>query len=79
MLKIVSERKLRYVYKYESEIQVYGKIQNPNGIYLFKLNNENIRKVRNKLKAQPISKLMKTPEWCQWRRSGDFTGNFGHI
>ena len=51
MLKIVSKRKLNYVYKYESEIYVYDKIQNPNDIYLFKVNEKNTRKVRNKLRA----------------------------
>ena len=63
MLKIVRERKLNYMYKQKSEIYVYDKIQNPNGIYLFKVNNKNSRKVRNNIRALSISKLtMKTPE-----------------
>ena len=63
MLKIVRERKLNYMYKQKSEIYVYDKIQNPNGIYLFKVNNKNSRKVRNNIKLLSISKLtMKTPE-----------------
>ena len=63
MLKIVRERKLNYMYKQKSEIYVYDKIQNPNGIYLFKVNNKNSRKVRNNIKPLSISKLtMKTPE-----------------
>ena len=33
------------MYKYESEIYVYGKIYNQNGIYLFKVNNKNTRKI----------------------------------
>ena len=47
------------------------------GIYLFKVNNKNSRKVRNNIKPLSISKLtMKTPEWSQWRRFDDFIGNF---
>ena len=62
------------------KIYVYDKIQNRNGIYLLKVNNKNTRKVWNKLKAYHISKLtMKTPDWCQWRRSDEFFGNFEHI
>ena len=80
MLKIVRERKLNYMYKQKSEIYVYDKIQNPNGIYLFKVNNKNSRKVRNNIRALSISKLtMKTPEWSQWRRFDDFIGNFEQI
>ena len=50
------------------------------GIYLFKVNNKNSRKVRNNIRALSISKLtMKTPEWSQWRRFDDFIGNFEQI
>ena len=44
-------------------------------IYLFKINNRNIRK-----RWEICSKLIiKTPEWRQWRRSDIFTVNFEHI
>ena len=44
-------------------------------IYLFKVNNRNIGK-----RCQICSKLtIKTIEWRQWRLSGSFIVNFGHI
>ena len=44
-------------------------------IYLFKVNNRNIRK-----RCGKCSKLtMRTPEWRHWRCSGVFIVNFGHI
>ena len=69
MLKIVSKRKLNYAYKNESEICVYDKIQNPNGIYLFKVNNKSITylKVNNE-----DTRMM------SWSGSLDFIGNFEH-
>ena len=43
--------------------------------YLLKVNNRNARK-----KREICSKLtIKTPERCQWRRSGVFIVNFEHI
>ena len=46
----------------------------PVGIYLFKVNNRNIRR------CEICSKLTrKTPERRQWRRSGVFIVNFEHI
>ena len=46
----------------------------PN-IYLFKFNSRNTRK-----RCEIFSKLtIKTPERCQWRRSGVFIVNFEHI
>ena len=47
----------------------------PANIYLFKVNNRNIRK-----RYEKCSKLtIKTPKQRQWRRSGAFTVNFEHI
>ena len=44
-------------------------------IYLFKVNNRNIRK-----RCGKCSKLtMRTPEWRHWHCSGVFIVNFGHI
>ena len=44
-------------------------------IYLFKVNNRNTRK-----RHEICSNLtLKTPERRQWRRSGVFIVNFGHI
>ena len=45
----------------------------PVGIYMFKVNNRNTR-----TRCEICSKLIKTPERCQWRRSSDFI-NFEHI
>ena len=45
------------------------------GIYLLKVNNRN-----SSTKCEICSKLtIKTPEQCQWRRSGVFIVNFEHI
>ena len=42
---------------------------------MFKINNRNTR-----TKCEICSKLtIKTPERCQWRRSGVFNVNFQHI
>ena len=50
-------------------------IQYSVNIYLFKVNNRNIGK-----RCQICSKLTtKTIEWRQWRLSGSFIVNFGHI
>ena len=50
-------------------------IFNPAGIYLVKVNNRNTR-----ARCEICSKLtIKTPERCQWRRSGVFIVNFEHI
>ena len=47
----------------------------PAGIYLLKVNKRNTR-----TKCEICSKLtIKTPEQCQWRRSGVFIVNFEHI
>ena len=47
----------------------------PAGIYLLKVNNRNTR-----ARCEICSKLtIKTPEQCQWRRSGVFIVNFKHI
>ena len=48
---------------------------NPADVYLFKVNNRNIRKI-----CETCSKLtIKTPERRHWRRSGVFIVNFEHI
>ena len=41
---------------------------------MFKVSKRNNRKL-----CELCSKLIKTPERCQWRRSGVFTVNFEHI
>ena len=47
----------------------------PVGIYMFKVNNRNTR-----TRYEICSKLtIKTPERCQWRRSGVFIVTFEHI
>ena len=47
----------------------------PFGNYMFKVNNRNAR-----TRSEICSKLtIKTPEPCQWRRSGVFNVNFEHI
>ena len=46
----------------------------PAGIYLLKVNNRNTR-----TRCEICSKLTKTPERRQWRRSGIFIVNFEHI
>ena len=47
----------------------------PISIYLLKVNNRN-----TKTRCEICSKLIrKTPERCQWRRSGVFIVNFEHI
>ena len=43
----------------------------PANIYLFKVNNRSTRKRR-----EICSKLLKTPEWRQWCRSGVFIVDF---
>ena len=44
-------------------------------IYLFKVNNKNTSK-----RCEICSKLtLKTPEWCQWHRSGVFIINFEYL
>ena len=48
---------------------------NPTGIYLFKVNNGNTRKI-----CEFYSKLtIKTPKLRQWRLSGLFIFNFNQI
>ena len=48
---------------------------NPVSIYLFKVNNRNIR-----TRCEIYSKItIKTPEGCQWRHSGVFIVNSEHI
>ena len=50
-------------------------IKNPAGMYLFKINNEDIRTL-----CEMRSKLtIKTPERCQWRHSGVSFVNFEQI
>ena len=45
------------------------------GNYIFKVNN-----INTKTKSEICSKsTIKTPEWCQWHRSGVFNVNFKHI
>ena len=47
----------------------------PAGIYLLKVNNRNTR-----TRCEICLKLtIKTPERCQWHRSGIFIANFEHI
>ena len=47
----------------------------PAGNYMFKVNNRNTR-----TRCQIYSKFtIKTPERCQWHRSGVFIVNFEHI
>ena len=47
----------------------------PTGIFLLNVNNRN-----TSTRCEICSKLtIKTPERCQWRRSGVFIVNFGHI
>ena len=47
----------------------------PADNYMFKVNNRNTRK-----RCQIYSKFtIKTPERCQWHRSGVFIVNFEHI
>ena len=53
----------------------YGECNDTINIYLLKVNNKNTRKG-----SEICSKLtIKTPERCQWRRSGVFIINFEHI
>ena len=47
----------------------------PAGIYLFKINNANIRTVSEICTKLPVTK----PEWRHWSRSGIFIVNFEEI
>ena len=47
----------------------------PAGIYLFKINNANIRTVSEIYSKLPVTK----PEWRHWSRSGIFIVNFEQI
>ena len=49
-------------------------LQFPAGIYLLKVISRNTR-----TRCEVCSKLIKTPERRQWRRSGVFIVNFEHI